>query len=50
VSIETTSNLKIKATQINIQADAALEIKANASLKLTSSGMVELKGAMVKIN
>ena len=50
VSIETPSSVKIKGSQVNIQADASLEIKANASLKLTSSGIVELKGSMVKIN
>jgi uncharacterized protein involved in type VI secretion and phage assembly len=50
VSIETPSSVKIKGSQLSIQADASLEIKANASLKLTSSGIVELKGSMVKIN
>ena len=50
VSIETPANVKIKGMKVDIQADTALEIKANANLKLTSSGILELKGSMVKIN
>jgi|HigsolmetaAR203D_1030402.scaffolds.fasta_scaffold00650_4 uncharacterized protein involved in type VI secretion and phage assembly len=50
VTIESPSSLKIKGMQVTIQADAAMEIKANGNLKLTSNGLVELKGSLVKIN
>jgi hypothetical protein len=32
------------------EADTTLELKANASAKVESSGILELKGAMIKIN
>lgn len=43
-------NLKISANQIDIQATTALKLNANATLDVKAGGMVNIKGAMVKIN
>lgn len=41
---------EITGNSLNIKSDAALEVKAGATLKLEGSAMSELKGGMVKIN
>jgi len=58
ISIESASDLKIKATssisisapQVSIKADATMEIEGSASTKLSSGGQTEIKGAIVMIN
>jgi uncharacterized protein involved in type VI secretion and phage assembly len=50
IKIESTKEISVKSTQVNIEATAALKIKAGAKLDLMSDGIVTIKGAMVKIN
>lgn len=50
VKIESAKAITIKSTQINLEATATMTIKAGAKLDLTSDGMVNIKGTMVKIN
>jgi uncharacterized protein involved in type VI secretion and phage assembly len=57
VSLTAQTKISLKAVQIEITADSSLtmkgaqvEISADADLKVQSSAMLTLKGAMVKIN
>lgn len=58
IKIETQKDFKLKATgdidmqgmNIKIKSDAQLEIEGSAGTKVSSSGMMEIKGSMVKIN
>lgn len=50
ITIQSPKSLTLKSTQINIEATAKMTIKANASLDINSSGMLNVKGSMVKIN
>lgn len=50
VKLEANSSVVIKGAQSTKIQGATMEIKAQASLKQEASGMVTLKGAMVKIN
>lgn len=45
-----TSNLKIKANKIDIEANTTMNIKANATMEVKAGAMMNIKGAMVKIN
>jgi len=49
-SIESTKSIKLKSTQIAIEANATLDLKASAALNLKSDGLITLKGSIVKIN
>ena len=49
-SIESTKAIKLKSTQIAIEANATLDLKASAALNLKSDGIVTVKGSIVKIN
>ncbi len=49
-SIESTKSIKLKSTQIAIEANATLDLKASAALNLKSDGIVTVKGSIVKIN
>jgi len=48
--IESTKSVKLKSTQVSIEANATLDIKASAALNLKSDGIVTIKGSIVKIN
>lgn len=50
VTIESGAALKIKAQQIEIQAGASMKIKSAGMLDISSDGIVNIKGSMVKIN
>jgi uncharacterized protein involved in type VI secretion and phage assembly len=50
VTIESAKSLKVKSTQLNLEASATMSIKAGASLDVKCDGLVNIKGAMVKIN
>jgi len=50
IQIESVKAVTIKSTQVKLEATATMDIKANASLNIEASGMLTLKGAMVKIN
>lgn len=50
IEITAATDLKIGALSLKAEADTTIEMKASASTKVESSGMLELKGAMVKIN
>jgi uncharacterized protein involved in type VI secretion and phage assembly len=50
IEIKSDKDIKIKSTQIKIEASATLELKASASLDIKSDGMINIKGSMVKIN
>jgi uncharacterized protein involved in type VI secretion and phage assembly len=50
IKIESAKAITVKSTQINLEATATMTIKAGAKLDLTSDGMVNIKGAIVKIN
>lgn len=49
-AFEATQAMSIKGLSLAMQANTTAELKANASLSLSSSGMAELKGSLVKIN
>ncbi len=48
--IESNKSVKLKSTQIAIEAKATMDLKAGAALNIKSDGMLTLKGTMVKIN
>jgi Rhs element Vgr protein len=50
LTIKATSSISISAPQVSIKADATMEIEGSASTKLSSDGQTEIKGAMVMIN
>ncbi|MEI7027501.1 phage baseplate assembly protein V [Paenibacillus sp. y28] len=50
ISIESTKSLKLKSTQVNIEASATMSLKAGATLDLKADGIINIKGSMVKIN
>ncbi|WP_276357837.1 phage baseplate assembly protein V [Cohnella caldifontis] len=50
IKIESTKGVTIKSTQLNIEATANMTIKAGAQLNLESSGILNVKGSLVKIN
>lgn len=50
VTISSDKEIKIKSTQVNIEATATMSLKASASLDLKSDGIINIKGSMVKIN
>jgi len=50
ISIESNNSVKLKATQVNLEATAQMTIKAGATLDLKADGIVNIKGSMVKIN
>lgn len=50
ITIESPKSLKLKSTEITIEATAQLNIKANAKIDVNSSGLLNIKGSMVKIN
>jgi len=50
ITIESGNSVKLKATQVNLEATAQMSIKAGATLDLKADGMVNIKGSMVKIN
>lgn len=43
-------SLKLKANQIDIEAQTTINIKANATMDIKSGGLMNIKGTMVKIN
>lgn len=50
ISLESMKSLKIKSTQVTIEATATLEIKGGANVNIQSSGLLNAKGSIVKIN
>jgi uncharacterized protein involved in type VI secretion and phage assembly len=50
IEIKAATDFKIGALSIKAEADTTAEIKGNACAKVESSAMLELKGAMVKLN
>jgi uncharacterized protein involved in type VI secretion and phage assembly len=50
IKIESTKEITVKSTQVNIEATAAMKLKAGAKLDLLADGIITIKGAMVKIN
>ncbi|MCT4621761.1 MAG: phage baseplate assembly protein V [Marinisporobacter sp.] len=50
ITIESSTTLKLKAQQINIEAGGSLAIKSNGMLDIKSSAVCNLKGSIVKIN
>lgn len=49
-TIESMKGIKLKSTQVSIEATATLDLKASASLNIQSNGLLNIKGSMVKIN
>jgi len=50
ITIDSTTAVKIKGTQLNLEASAMMSLKAAAALDIKCDGIVNIKGAMVKIN
>lgn len=50
VVIESMKGVKLKSTQISIEANATLDLKGTAAVNLKSDGLVNIKGSIVKIN
>ncbi len=49
-SIESMKSIKLKSTQVSIEATATMDLKASGMLNIKSDGMLNLKGSIVKIN
>ncbi|MDF2720875.1 MAG: hypothetical protein K0Q59_550 [Paenibacillus sp.] len=49
-SIESAKEVKIKSTQVNIEASATMTLKSGGMLDIKSDGMINIKGSVVKIN
>ncbi len=50
ITLKATGEFKTQATNVTIQADAALKVAGNATANLESAGKVVIKGGMVEIN
>lgn len=50
VLIQSDMNVKVKSTNIDLEAQAQLNIKAGAGINMKSDGLITIKGSMVKIN
>lgn len=50
IKLETNADITVKGVSIAIEAKNKLELKAMSSLDINCSGIVNIKGAMVKIN
>jgi len=50
ITIESSNSVKLKATQMNLEATAQMTIKAGGTLDLKADGIVNIKGSLVKIN
>jgi uncharacterized protein involved in type VI secretion and phage assembly len=50
IVIDSPKSLKVKSTQVEIEASATMKLKASATLDIQSDGMINIKGSMVKIN
>ncbi len=50
ITLKATGEFKTQATNVTIQADAALKVTGNATANLESAGKVVIKGGMVEIN
>ena len=50
IQLEGTKAVTIKGGQINIQATSAMEMKANASMTISTQGVLQLKGSLIKLN
>ncbi len=50
VKIKSTKAITIDSTQITLNAKAKMDIKAGASLNLSSNGLVNIKGTIIKMN
>ncbi|WP_240762110.1 phage baseplate assembly protein V [Paenibacillus thalictri] len=48
--IESTKSVKLKSTQVAVEATATLDLKGSAAVNIKSDGLITLKGTMVKIN
>jgi uncharacterized protein involved in type VI secretion and phage assembly len=50
ITIESTKAVTVKSTQINLEATAAMKLKAGGKLDLLADGIITIKGSLVKIN
>ncbi|PUA39319.1 hypothetical protein C8Z91_07735 [Paenibacillus elgii] len=50
IQIESSKQITLKSTQVNIEATASLGLKGSASVDIQSDGVVNIKGSLVKIN
>ncbi len=50
LKIKATSSISISAPQVSVKADGTLKLESSGSTTLSSDGMTEVKGSMVKIN
>jgi len=50
LTLKAGSSLSVEAPQVSIKADASLSMEGSGSTSVSSSGVTEVKGALVKIN
>lgn len=50
MEIKAPKSIKLSGGQINIEASSMLEMKANANVTISASGMLQLKGSIIKLN
>jgi phage protein D/phage baseplate assembly protein gpV len=50
IEMESQQSVKIKAPQIELEADGTMTLKANGQVSIQSQGQLELKGAQVSVN
>lgn len=50
INIKSTSDINIEGTNVNVKANANMKAEGSAGATVSSSGMTEVKGSLVKIN
>ncbi|MFC6334427.1 phage baseplate assembly protein V [Paenibacillus septentrionalis] len=50
IEIKAPKSIKLSGGQIQIEASSTLEMKANANVNISASGMLQLKGSIIKLN
>jgi len=50
IEIKAPKSIKLSGGQIQIEASSMLEMKANANVTISASGMLQLKGSIIKLN
>jgi Rhs element Vgr protein len=50
ISIKAGASISLSASEIKLKADAAMSVEGSGSTSVSSSGVMEIKGSLVKIN
>lgn len=50
IEIKAPKSIKLSGGQVQVEASSMLELKANANVTISASGMLQLKGSIIKLN